>query len=315
MKRNISVVILNLDGRPMLEECLPSLIAALDHYGGLWEIIVVDNASIDDSVEFLKANYPDIKVIQMKENDPLVSLDTGIDATRYEFLSFCNNDMVLEPDCLDFLMPHFDDERVFAVTARVYEWDRTTLQSRRRFPRFSRGLFYYLQVDESAVQHGLTCHATGGQSIVRKSAYRALGGNDHIFKPLYHEDLDLTWRAYKAGWIALYEPRAVVYHRGGATSRRIFSPAFLKMLQHRNFFLFMWKNLHSPALLASHLAWLPARLCAEALKGNRAFLAGFAGALRTLPALTRSRGAARAAARLTDAQVYALFENGDSRDL
>jgi GT2 family glycosyltransferase len=309
MKRNISVVILNLDGRPMLEECLPSLIAALEHYGGLWEIIIVDNASIDDSVAFLEKNYPHIKVIQMQKNDPLVSLDTGIDASQYEFLSFCNNDMVLEPDCLDYLMPHFDDERVFAVTARVYEWDRTTLQSRRRFPRFSRGFFYYLPVDENAPQHGFTCHATGGQSIVRKSAYRALGGNDHIFKPLYHEDLDLTWRAYKGGWIALYEPRAIVYHRGGATSRRIFSQDFLRMLQNRNFFLFMWKNLHSPAMLGSHLAWLPVRLGVELFKGNKAFLRGFASALRALPALMRSRRAAAAAARLDDPAVFALFED------
>jgi len=78
-------------------------------------------------------------------------------------------------------------------------------------------------------------------------------------------------------------------------------------LQHRNFFLFMWKNMHAPAQWAAHLAWLPVRLIAELLKGNKAFVLGFARALRALPALMRSRRAARAAARVSDRAVFDLF--------
>jgi GT2 family glycosyltransferase len=134
-----------------------------------------------------------------------------------------------------------------------------------------------------------------------------LGGFDTLFFPLYFEDTDLSWRAWKRGWRCLYEPASVVHHdAGGALGR---SPS-VQALIARNEWLFHWKNVTDHHYLAAHVALLLPRLAAEALRGDAARLRGFAAALRRLPRAIHARRAARTQAVRGDADVVAAVSSG-----
>ena len=290
----------------MLAEALASAQIALQNTALPFEMLVINNNSPDDTSPWLKANMPQVRVLDMPDNAYLKNLNTGMAACRYKTLMLLNNDMKVAPDYLRKILPHFEDPAVFAVTCRVMEWGRDDIQGHRRVYRFSKGWFHYLPAPPSdkGLFHG---HATGGQSVFDLEKLHALGLNDMLLRPLYHEDLDVTYRAYKAGFVAHYEPQAVAEHHGGATSKKLYTPGQLRAIQMKNLFLFQWKNLHAPAFLLPHRCWLPLRLLQAAIKRDWPFCHGFFSALEQFGEMRRSRQQARAQAKLSDAQVFSLF--------
>jgi GT2 family glycosyltransferase len=156
---------------------------------------------------------------------------------------------------------------------------------------------------------GITLHALGGQSIYDREKFLALDGFDTLFSPFYHEDLDVSWRAYRQGWRVIYEPRAVMVHRGATTAGRLYSREQLDAFMQKNLLLFMWKNLRGKGMLPKNLLWLAPRVAAALLKRDRAYLRGLAGALPRAGAALRAGSASRSSAKLSDEEILALFEN------
>lgn len=299
-----SILIPTYNGRDILEECLPSLDAEIARRGRIDELLIIDNASTDGTTGFIASHYPDAQVLCLPRNLAIFALNQGARAASHPYLFFLNNDMLLEPGCLDALLAGFADASVFAVTGKVLQWDQRTVQAARRRAVFRRGLFWPLGWGGPA-EHapGETLYALGGQSVFDRGKFLALNGIDPLFSPFYHEDLDVSYRAWRRGWRVLYEPGAVMIHKGAATAGRMYSKDQLRTFMQKNLFLFQWKNLHGAGRAASQIAWLAPRVLQAAARGDSVFLSGLTGALRQLPQALRARRGARRAATVPDAAV------------
>ena len=214
-----SVIIPNWNGLALLRPCLDTLRQqTLDAY----EIIVVDNASSDDSVAVLQRDYPEVRTIALSENLGYSGgCNAGIRAARGEIVVLLNNDIEAEPDWLAELVAALDrhPEAGFAASRMMIHTDRQRLNAagdiyRRNGTPDSRGVreLYGSPYDEEVLVFG----ACGGAAAYRASMLEDIGLLDERFF-MYCEDVDLSWRAQLAGYRCVYAPKAVVYHHMSAT--------------------------------------------------------------------------------------------------
>jgi GT2 family glycosyltransferase len=293
-----SLVVLNWDGREVVGPCIDSLIAAA---GDDDEVIVVDNASTDGSLEELQARG-DVRVVSLSENTFIFGLNYGLEVAQGRYVAFLNNDIVVEPDFVDRCVERFGDgDDVFAVCPRVLAAIGAD-QGSRTAGFWHRGLIFYRSLPHSVVP--TDCFfAVGGQSFFRKKMLSEIGSIDPLLWPMYHEDIELSYRAWKRGWRIRYAPEAVAHHRGSHSSQKAFSPAQLRSFVRQNEYLTIWKDLTDPGLLAAHLLLIGPRLLAAALRRDWPTLVGFGRATRRLPAARVRRRSARAHMRLSDREV------------
>lgn len=253
-RKCVSVVIPNWNGRGHLSKCLPALLSALDNYGAPCEVIVVDNGSVDGSVQFALATSPIVRTIALDENRGFsTACNIGAASAEAERILFLNNDTVPDIGFLRPLVERLDsDPLVFAVGSRLLfegtgqvNFDRHQLAFVRGFPRLDQN------ISGAALP---SAYASGACSLVRYSMFEDLGGFDDMF---YYEDVDLCYRAWKRGWYTLVEPESRVLHVDRGTSTSLYSApeilAIMKTAQIR----FMWKNATDRWVLSQHLAWLP----------------------------------------------------------
>ena len=293
-----SLIVLNFNGRGVVEPCLESLLAAMSPAD---EIIVVDNASIDGSADAL-SDASNLRVLRLTENTFIFGLNEGLAVARGEFVAFLNNDIVVEPDFVDRCLERFEDGAdVFAVCPRILEMSGND-QGSRTAGFWHRGLIFYRTLPHSETP--TDCFfAVGGQSFFRRETLEEIGSIDPLFWPMYHEDVELSYRAWKRGWRVRYAPAAIAHHVGGHSSQRVFTPAQLRSFVRQNEFLTVWKNVTDRRLLAEHLALLGPRLVAAALKWDWPTIVGFARASRRVGRTRVARRDARSHGRLGDREV------------
>ena len=118
-------------------------------------------------------------------------------------------------------------------------------------------------------------------STFSREKFLALKGYDELFLPGIMEDVDLCYRARKAGYHLYYEPKSIVYHIGQVSFKKRFGSFQTSVIAHRNNFLFMWKNFYGPKFWILHLFFLPLRLSFAFFRGNFAFILGFFKTFRT----------------------------------
>jgi hypothetical protein len=137
-KRTCSIIILNYNGKSFLEECIPSIINAV-HYDNIdHEIMVVDNASSDGSCEFICLKYPQIKILSLEKNIYLGGYNEGAKVAKHDHVVLLNNDLQVKEDFIQYLLRHFDDCNIFAVSSKLYGWDRVTIEATRKIVSFSK---------------------------------------------------------------------------------------------------------------------------------------------------------------------------------
>jgi len=221
----ISVVIPNWNGVHHLPVCLDSL--RKQTYPHV-ELIVVDNASDDESLTLLETEYPEVRVIALDENRGFAGgVNAGIEAAEGEILAVLNNDTEADPQWLRELWKAMHDHpKAGSVTSKILLFDQREIIN-------SAGDLY--GTDGIPVNRGVWEEDTGqfdqldrvfspcgGACAMRRSMLEGLasqgqkGPFDEDFFA-YCEDVDLGWRGQLAGWECLYVPTAVVYHRLSAT--------------------------------------------------------------------------------------------------
>lgn len=221
----VSVIILNWNGRRLLERFLPSVLAT--RYANL-EVIVADNASWDDSVPWLIQNHPDVRVIVHNENLLYAGgNDAALKEASGELVCFLNNDVEVAEDWLDPLAACFEDPRVGAVQPKVLQLDARDhfeyagaaggFLDRAGFP-FARGrIIDTFERDTGQYDQATDIFwASGAAFLVRRAAYEKAGGFDRRFG-MHMEEIDLCWRLWRSGYRVRVEPRSAVYHEGGGS--------------------------------------------------------------------------------------------------
>jgi hypothetical protein len=121
---------------------------------------------------------------------------------------------------------------------------------------------------------------SSGFGAFSREIFMDLGGYDDRYLPGIMEDVDLCYRARRAGYQLYYEPQSVVYHWGQASFKKAFGRRKTLALAHRNTFLFMWKNFSSPSFWIEHLFFLPLRLLLALVRGQWEWIQGFFAALQ-----------------------------------
>jgi GT2 family glycosyltransferase len=286
----ISFIIPNYNGRGLLEKNLPSVIKACQAWSKTsWEIIVVDDASTDRSVDFLKENYPEVKVVVHQKNRRFAAVcNTGVKEAKGRIVILLNNDVSPEPSFLRPLLKNFSGPEVFAVGCKEKDIrGKEIVWSGRGIMQFKRGLMVHWRAKDQNKKS--TWWVAGGSGAFDREKWLAIGGMDTLFRPAYEEDRDLSYRALKHGWKISFEPQSVVNHHHETTNITVFGQRKIKIISFKNQFLFVWKNITDWQYLVDHLIWLPYHLVFTCCRSHGLLFFGFLLALAQLPEAVISR--------------------------
>lgn len=265
---NVDLVILNYNGRGLLGQCLPSIIEAASVSRHDCRVVVVDNASTDGSVEFLRECYPHV-VVEVCPNQGLCSYNVVLERLDCDVAVLLNNDIRLDAKAVDPLIEPFL-QRGLAVGGHCYmtapqcrSWTSGEYEGQKTAVAWRWGLIQATALYSGHKPHtnrpGMTASA-GAAMAVDRQVFLRLGGFDPLYLPGRLEDLDLAYRAFLQGYLAEYVPQAVAFHAGQATFAREFGTAGCERLALRNTLLFQWKNLHCPRHRVRQLAGYTLRL-------------------------------------------------------
>ncbi len=321
--RGLSVVIPTYNGFHLLQESLDSVIAGVNGYreetGAEAEIIVVDDGSEDGTAERLPDAFPGVRVKRRSVNGGFArACNSGFAEARFPLVALLNNDVRVHRDYFIFHALHFSDPRVFAVTAKVFEWDRPIFTTGGRYASFRRGFWsVYYNYDrlpgkgQSWVESRrlLSFYAIGGFATFDREKLLELGGFLELLSPFHWEDVDLSYRGWKRGWEIRYEPRSLAYHRTSATINRFYRSRYVESVSFRNRLLFHWINLHNRLYLTEHLFWLALLFLSRFAALDFGFYRSLFGALRRLPEALRLRKAEKSSARRSDGEVAGILKN------
>ncbi len=241
-----TIIIINYNGRELLAKSAPAALAAASKAGG-HPVVVADDASSDDSIEFLCKEFPEVRVLALPKGGFGAACNAAVAAAETEIALLLNNDVVVTPDFLEPLLQGLAAPDVFAVGCKFLNPDGSLTHAlgNRTSGRWQKGLLY-LHHETRPELLGRTCpqlYANGGGMAFRRDLWLSLGGFDPLYRPLYWEDVDLGYRAWGRGWRVLYEPASVVYHDQGSTMGRLHRPAHIELISAKNAVLFTWKNL------------------------------------------------------------------------
>ena len=307
-----SVVIANFNG----ERHLPVLLDALRRQSfSDFEIILVDDASSDDSLAIVEQGYPEVRLVANRRNQGFAaSCNTGAAAARGRMLVMLNSDTEPEADWLEHLaLVITANPLAAAVASKMLLFDRRdtlhTAGDMMGADGLARNRGAWLHDDGQFDAHPQIFSACGGASAYRRDVWSALGGFDETYW-MYLEDVDYGFRARLAGWSAVYAPGARVYHHVSASGGDVLASYYVG----RNSIWLIARNMPTalllrflPRILAAQLriTWDALHnLRGEAARARlRGQIAGFAG----LPAQLARRRALQSDRTATDAEIAALL--------
>lgn len=246
----VSIAILNWNGRHFLQQFLPSVMASS------WanrEIVVIDNASTDDSVQYLRENFPSVKIVQNAANFGYTKgYNEGLKHLTADYFVLLNSDVEVVPGWIEPVIELMESDRQIAVCQpKLLQFaNRSTFEYAGAaggwldylgYP-FAKGrLFDVCEKDEGQYDRAEPVFwASGAAMFVKSSVYNELGGLDEYFFA-HQEEIDFCWRAQLAGYKVYVCPASVVYHVGGGTlpkgnARKVY-------LNFRNNLVMMAKNM------------------------------------------------------------------------
>jgi len=259
-----AVVILNWNGRSMLERYLPSVV---QNCTGDAFVVVADNGSTDDSLAFVEQHYPSVRIIRLDKNYGFAEgynrALAQIDADCYVLL---NDDVEVTPGWIDPIVDLLERNQDVAVCQPklLMDTQRDTFEYAGASGGFVDDFGYpycrgrmFNTLEKDLGQYDDPCDvmwATGAAMFVRVSVWRELGGLDGDFFA-HMEEIDFCWRVRNAGYRVMSCPQSVAYHLGGGTLPK--SSPRKTYLNFRNNLSMLYKNLPSSRLLPVILLRLP----------------------------------------------------------
>lgn len=291
----VDIIIPNWNGAHKLKNHLPKVLQAAG-YSNINEIIVTDDDSTDQSVEVVKNNFPEVRIVTRPENGGFSSnVNFGVLHSHADLIVLLNTDVSPKKDFLESALIHFKNQKVFSVGSNTGgSWARADFQD---------GFFWHSQANEKPASTHNTLWVSGGSGIFRRTIWDELGGLDTLFNPFYEEDLDIGYRATKRGYINIWEPKSLVEHyKEEGVIAKNFDKSQIQSVAQRNQLIFIWKNITSSKLFNEHKKSLIKKLVLHP-KYWRVFLS----ALAHLPEIKQKRLKEIKESKLTDEEVLAMF--------
>jgi GT2 family glycosyltransferase len=232
----LSIIIVSWNVKKDLNRCLESIYQ--NQPSNIFEVIVVDNASSDETVEMLKNEFPHVTIIENSDNRGFAAANNqGIQITKGKYIFLLNPDTIVHRQSFDTLMEFMDNNAdVGACGPKLLNGDGTIQSSARCFPTFAGALhrhsaFKLFGIFKSDYEKWLMkgfdySHQTdvaqlmGAALMIRKTVVDKIGLMDERFF-MYYEEVDLCYRIKQAGWRVVFIPDAVVTHLAGKSSGQV----------------------------------------------------------------------------------------------
>ncbi len=273
----ISLVIPNFNGESILRNNLLRIISAASDA----EIIIVDDASTDGSVKVIEnsklkmQNYnAKLKIIKNNKNMGFASaVNRGVEEASGDLIVLLNTDVIPEAGFLKAALPHFNDPKVFAVgfMQKCDEAGKIIFRGR-GVGKFSRGFLIH---SRGEVDKDDTLWVSGGAGVFRKKIWFTLGGMNPLYNPFYWEDIDICYRALKAGYKLVFERNsAVIHNQNKGAIRSTYTNIEINKIAYRNQIIFVWLNITDALFLIEHFLYLPVHLARSIVKHDLPFLQG-----------------------------------------
>ncbi len=270
--QSITAVIPNYSGAQLLPKHIPAVLACLQTGD---ELIIVDDASPDESVLWLKnkfnlsfesASHLSGKWSLGKKSGPCnvlvnetnrrfgATCNYGVSQSQNELIFLINSDVSPQSNCRYELIKWFTSADVFAVGCLEYENNVGGEESGQNELWFEKGIFMHSK--SSLMKTGPTAWVSGGSGMFRKSVWKKLGGFDLSFAPAYWEDIDLSFRARATGYSVLFDRAAVVLHQHESTNKLTFNAKQLLNMSWRSADRFAKKHATATQLFEYYF-WRP----------------------------------------------------------
>jgi GT2 family glycosyltransferase len=252
--KRVSIIIVNWNGRKFLEDCLKSV---YNQTYSNYEVIVVDNGSFDGSVEYLKKNFPNVRVIALKRNYGFARANNiGFRVAKGEYILLLNNDVFLLRDSLEKMIKVMEAKKdVGVLQPKIIILSSKKLDNCGSFfTNFGWPYHYGLYENPDDPRYNVevpVCAAYGAFMLIRREVIEKMGLFDEDFF-MYGEELDFCYRAWIAGYKVYYWPCTTVYHVKGGTVAKVGKgspPPILLYHQYKNRLCSYLKNLSSKQLL------------------------------------------------------------------
>jgi len=261
--RQVTFIVPTYNQRELMDFCLPPL---LEEAGREHTVMLVDDASRDDTANYVRQKYPQVRLVRLTRNQGFAgAVSAGIRRSKTPLFSLINTDVQVRAGFLSAILPHFDDPQTLAVCSQIELPGGSQMETGNVAPAWSGVLEPYHVPPTSG---GPILYAGGASSVYDRAKYEALGGFEKIYRPLYFEDIELGYRAWRRGWESLFEPEASVFHKHRAWVGTRYGNAFANETFLRNGLLFVWKNVRDRTMLAQHFSYVCARLTKEVLNGE-----------------------------------------------
>lgn len=249
--KKVAIVLLNWNGKGLLEKFLPSVIKH-SHDTDV-KIIVADNGSTDDSIGFLKTNFPEITVLDLKENYGFAKgYNIALEHVEADYFILLNSDVEVTRNWIAPCISRMEEDgNIVAVQPKILSFEKKDyfeyagaaggFIDKYGYP-FCRGRFLnVVEKDEGQYNEATPIFwASGACLFIRAGLFNLVGGFDENFWA-HMEEIDLCWRLKNRGYSVWYEPKSVVYHLGGGTLSYD-SPKKI-YLNFRNNLWMLYKNL------------------------------------------------------------------------
>lgn len=240
----IDIVIPSTNGLELFKKHLPAVLANTPN---LNNVIIVDNASTDDSIAYAQSLSPKVRSIRNNQNNVYTkAVNQGVKVSTADLIIILNNDVHISKGYLDSPLKLFKDPNLFAVTFNEEESSYPSVSWTGKFE-------YQRNVDKDHLAY--SAWASGGSAIFRKKIWDEIEGFNEVYSPGYWEDIDLGWTAWRMGYKILFDPSAKVKHQHESTFSKT-NQSRLQLIKQRNELLFNWQHFLDYEHTFSHLYFL-----------------------------------------------------------
>ncbi|WP_026632098.1 glycosyltransferase family 2 protein [Dyadobacter alkalitolerans] len=255
--KSISVVIPNYNGKHLFEKYFENNYKILNTLGTKVQIIIVDDASSDDSVAYLEEHYGnDITIIRKEKNSGFShTCNLGIQKATNDLIFLLNTDVTLEEGYFEKLYKYFELEDTFGVMGRIIGMEDDNILDAARSPKIlgrkiKPSNFFYLKDSDTLTP---TFYLSGAIALMDTRKLKAINGFNEMFNPYYGEDQEMSIRAWRLGWKCYYEHNAVCRHEVSASTKGHKDNYSVKRIYFRNRYYMHHLHLHGIDLNLYHM--------------------------------------------------------------
>ena len=241
---SISVVIPNYNGRDIIADTIRFAIRALETSQIIdYEIIVSDDASVDDSIEVVRNNFQNVIIVQSTVNTGFAgNVNRGVFASNKELILLLNSDVHLTVGYFTSLIPMFSNEKTFGVMGLIKDLKTLENQDGAKSPKL---FLYNIESNKNVMRTNQilpTFFLSGANALIRASYLKKIGGLCELFNPYYSEDVEMGIRAWRMGWELYFQPQAICYHELSTTIKKIDSQK-VQVIAKRNKYILHYLHL------------------------------------------------------------------------